>query len=98
VPAYGIILGHRQALGAILAGGMAFTGMLACTSGTPFLYIQFFGVAHEHYGYWFGLNVVGQLRDGSAVPMAAVVAASGILSWSTRYLEFIPIYGILCLR
>lgn len=56
---YGAILGHSQALGAILAGGMAFAGMFAHISGTPFVYMQVFGVAPEHYGYWFGLNVVG---------------------------------------
>jgi polyisoprenoid-binding protein YceI len=40
----------------------------------------------------FGLGalagaLVGQLHDGSTVPMAAVVAAAGVLSWSTRYLS-----------
>ena len=186
---YGVVLRHRQALGAILAGGMAFAGMFAYISGTRFVYMQLFGVAPELYGYWFGLNVVGlmlgaslngklvtrigtqamlsigtsiaalaglsllaaawtgfggflgivvplfvyvgslnlisanaaahalesfpntagttsavfgavqfglgalagalvgQLHDGSTVPMAAVVAAAGVLSWSTRYLS-----------
>jgi DHA1 family bicyclomycin/chloramphenicol resistance-like MFS transporter len=186
---YGAIFSHHQALGAILAGGMAFAGMFAYISGTPFVYMQLFEVAPEHYGYWFGLNVVGlmlgaslngklvirvgtqsmlgigtgiaalaglwllimawtgfggflgivvplfvyvgslnlisanaaahalgyfpktagttsalfgavqfglgalagalvgQLHDGSAVPMAAVVAVAGVLSWSTRYLS-----------
>jgi DHA1 family bicyclomycin/chloramphenicol resistance-like MFS transporter len=186
---YGAVFSHRQALGAILAGGVAFAGMFAYISGTPFIYMQLFGVAPEHYGYWFGLNVVGlmlgaslsgklvprvgaqsmlgigtsiaalaglsllitawtgvggfpgivvplfvyvgslnlisanaaaraldyfpktagttsavfgavqfglgalagalvgQLHDGSAVPMAAVVAVAGVLSWSTRYLS-----------
>jgi DHA1 family bicyclomycin/chloramphenicol resistance-like MFS transporter len=57
--AYGTVLGHRQALGAMLASGMAFAGMFAYISGTPFVYIEVFGVAPEHYGYLFGLNVVG---------------------------------------
>ncbi|HEX2278383.1 MAG TPA: hypothetical protein VHN13_14840 [Candidatus Tectomicrobia bacterium] len=39
----------------------------------------------------FGLGalagaLVSLLHGGSAVPMAAVVAAAGVLSWSTRYL------------
>ena len=38
---------------------MAFAGMFAYISGTPFVYIQMFGVAPEHYGCWFGLNVLG---------------------------------------
>jgi MFS transporter, DHA1 family, multidrug resistance protein len=56
---YGAVLSHRQAFGAILTGGMAFAGMFAYISGTPFVYIQLFGVAPQHYGYWFGLNVLG---------------------------------------
>ena len=56
---YGSILGHRQALGAIVAGGMAFAGMFAYIAGSPFVYIELFGVAPEHYGYLFALNVIG---------------------------------------
>jgi MFS transporter, DHA1 family, multidrug resistance protein len=55
----GAVLTHRQALGAILAGGMAFAGMFAYISGTPFVYIQVFGVAPEHYDYGFGINMLG---------------------------------------
>jgi DHA1 family bicyclomycin/chloramphenicol resistance-like MFS transporter len=56
---YAAVLGHRQALGALLTGGLAFAGMFAYISGTPFVYMQVFGVPPQHYGYWFGLNVVG---------------------------------------
>jgi len=42
----------------LLTGGFAFAGMFAYISGTPFVYIEFFGVAPEAYGYLFGLNIV----------------------------------------
>lgn len=56
---YAEVLTHRKAVGCILAGGSAFAGMFAYISGTPFVYIELFGVAPTHYGYLFGLNVVG---------------------------------------
>ena len=42
----------------LLTGGFAFAGMFAYISGTPFVYIEFFGVPPEAYGYLFGLNIV----------------------------------------
>jgi MFS transporter, DHA1 family, multidrug resistance protein len=57
--AYGTIFVHRQALGAMVTSGMAFAGMFAYISGSPFVYIEVFGVAPEHYGYLFAVNVIG---------------------------------------
>jgi DHA1 family bicyclomycin/chloramphenicol resistance-like MFS transporter len=53
------VLGHRQALGNVLAGGCAFMGMFAYIAGTPFVYIELYGVSPQHYGFLFGLNVLG---------------------------------------
>ena len=58
---FGEILSNRMALGCILSGGFAFAGMFAYISGTPFVYIQYFGVPAEHYGFLFGLNIVGMM-------------------------------------
>jgi len=40
--------------------------MFAYISSTPFVYTQLFGVAPEHYGHRFGLNVAG-LMLGAAL-------------------------------
>lgn len=58
---YGEILTNRTAVGCILAGGTAFAGMFAYISGTPFVYIELFGIAPANYGYLFGLNVIGMM-------------------------------------
>jgi DHA1 family bicyclomycin/chloramphenicol resistance-like MFS transporter len=58
---FGEILSNRMALGCILSGGFAFAGMFPYISGTPFVYIQYFGVPAEHYGFLFGLNIVGMM-------------------------------------
>ena len=59
--AYGTIFTRRTAIGYMLCGGMAFAGMFAYITGTPFVYIEYFGVAPEHYGLLFGLNVVAMM-------------------------------------
>jgi DHA1 family bicyclomycin/chloramphenicol resistance-like MFS transporter len=58
---YGEVFADIRALGCILAGGFAFAGMFAYISGTPFIYIELFGVPPEAYGYLFGLNIVSMM-------------------------------------
>lgn len=52
------VLGHRQAMGSMLSGTLASAGMFAFISGSPYVYIDYFGVAPQHYGLLFGLNVL----------------------------------------
>ena len=52
------VLKHRQATGYMVCGGLSFATMFAQLSGTPFIYIQIFGVAPEDFGYLFALNVL----------------------------------------
>jgi MFS transporter, DHA1 family, multidrug resistance protein len=66
------ILTNRTSLGCILTNGFAFAGMFAYISGTPFVYIRYFGVSPEYYGFLFGLNVVG-LMGGAAINARLVV-------------------------
>lgn len=58
---FGEILTNRMAFGCILSGGFAFAGMFAYISGTPFVYIQYFQVPAEYYGFLFGLNIAGMM-------------------------------------
>tara|TARA_B100000676_G_scaffold313284_1_gene393005 strand:- start:5247 stop:6440 length:1194 start_codon:yes stop_codon:yes gene_type:complete len=61
---YGRVLTHRQALGYVLSGGVSFGALFAFLSGAPFVFIEFYGVAPEHLGYIFTLNVIGVLAGG----------------------------------
>tara|TARA_Y100001970_G_scaffold37100_1_gene45759 strand:+ start:791 stop:1900 length:1110 start_codon:yes stop_codon:yes gene_type:complete len=61
---YGKVLTHRKALGYILSGGITFGALFAFLSGAPFVFIEFYGVAPEHMGYIFTLNVAGVLIGG----------------------------------
>ena len=55
---YALVLRHRRAMAGILASALVSGGMFAFISGSPYVYIQFFGVSPQHYGLLFGLNVL----------------------------------------
>jgi len=55
---YGRILGHRGAVGYLLANATGYGGMFAFFAGSPFVYIKIYQVAPEHYGYLFACNVI----------------------------------------
>ncbi len=55
---YRSLLVNRRFLGFTLASSSAFAGMFAFFSGSPFVYIEHYGVSPENYGWLFGVNVV----------------------------------------
>ncbi|MDD2053157.1 multidrug effflux MFS transporter [Pseudomonas putida] len=56
---YGRLLSDRVFLGHALTGGIAIAGMFAYIAGSPFVFIQLYGVPAEHYGWLFGSNAAG---------------------------------------
>jgi MFS transporter, DHA1 family, multidrug resistance protein len=59
--AYLTLLRDRRYLGYALCTGFVWGGLFAYISGTPFVYIENFGVRPENYGYLFGINIVGMI-------------------------------------
>jgi DHA1 family bicyclomycin/chloramphenicol resistance-like MFS transporter len=57
--AYGRLASDPVALGYVLCGGMAFASMFSYITATPFVYIEYFHVRPQYYGFLFGLNIVG---------------------------------------
>lgn len=43
----------------VFAGGSVIAGMFAYITASPFVYIKYFGVSEELYGWLFGINVMG---------------------------------------
>jgi MFS transporter, DHA1 family, multidrug resistance protein len=56
---YGRLLADRTFLGYVLSGGLIFSGLLAYIAGSPFVFIELFGVPPERYGFFFGTNAIG---------------------------------------
>ena len=55
---YKSILSNREAMGCILCHSFFFGGMFAFIGGSPFVYIEYYGVPAEQYGLLFGANIV----------------------------------------
>ncbi|MCW8276443.1 multidrug effflux MFS transporter [Pseudomonas sp. PCH199] len=56
---YGRLLADPVYLGHALTGGIAIAGMFAYIAGSPFVFIKLYGVAAEHFGWFFGTNAAG---------------------------------------
>jgi DHA1 family bicyclomycin/chloramphenicol resistance-like MFS transporter len=59
--AYIRLLADKRYVGYALSSSFIYGGMFAYVSGTPFVYIELFGVRPENYGYLFGVNIVGMI-------------------------------------
>lgn len=56
---YAGLLANRHYLGYALSGGFGQAGMFAYISGSPFVFIDLYGVPAHYYGWLFGLNAAG---------------------------------------
>ena len=72
---YGGLLKDRAYVGYVLSGGLIFSGLLAYIAGSPFVFIELFGVPPERYGLFFGANAVG------------IIGASQINRWLANRFE-----------
>ena len=59
--AYRTVLTNGRAMAHILAGAFAFAGLFAFVAGSPFVYIEYFGVAPQHYGFLVGANAAAMI-------------------------------------
>jgi DHA1 family bicyclomycin/chloramphenicol resistance-like MFS transporter len=59
VAGYAGLLRDRATVARMLAAGSAQAGMFAYIAGSPFVFIDLYGVAPQHYGWLFGANACG---------------------------------------
>lgn len=55
---YRHILTHPKAMGFNLCSAFSYGCLFAFISGSPYLYIEYFGISPQYYGYLFGCNIV----------------------------------------
>lgn len=63
---YGALLKNRSFVSYAVCGGLLQAGLFAYITGSPFVLVELYGVAPEHFGLVFGLNAIG-LIGGSQV-------------------------------
>ena len=59
IRSWGRLLSHRRYLGYALSSGLIGAVLFAYLSGSPFVFIEVYGVPAEHYGWLFAINVLG---------------------------------------
>lgn len=82
---YGRLLTDPVTWGHMLCGGMAFAGMFAYITATPFIYIDYFHVSAQAYGLFFALNVVGVMAGNFLnVRLVATLGTLRMISASSQ--------------
>ncbi len=56
---YGRLLRDWRYLGYVLSGGLVFAGLLAYIAGSPFIFIELYGISPQRFGFFFGSNAIG---------------------------------------
>ncbi|WP_141732347.1 Bcr/CflA family multidrug efflux MFS transporter [Oligoflexus tunisiensis] len=56
---FGRLLRDREFMRYTLAGSIAQAGMFAYITGSPFVFIEYFGIPPENFGWVFGFNALG---------------------------------------
>ncbi|MHC5349373.1 multidrug effflux MFS transporter [Metapseudomonas furukawaii] len=83
---YRRLFGDGQFLAYGMTGGLAIAGMFAYIAGSPFVFIQLYGVPPEHYGWLFGANAAGFIL--MAQVNALLVRRHGPAYWMRRMVWF----------
>ncbi len=56
---YAELIRDRHYMAHIVAASLVFTGLFAYIAGSPFVFIEYYGVSPQAYGFYFGANAVG---------------------------------------
>lgn len=92
---YWRLFGDLPFLGHALTGGLAIAGMFAYIAGSPFVFIELYGVPVEHYGWLFGSNALGFIL--AAQLNAWLVVRHGPGYWLRRTVWFYLACGVALL-
>ncbi len=92
---YRRLLGDSQFMGYALTGGVAMAGMFAYIAGSPFVFIELYGVPPEHYGWLFGGNAAGFIL--TAQINARLLRHHGPGHWLVRIIWLYLLFGLILL-
>ncbi len=90
---YKTALGHRQAMGYLLCGCFSTAGMFAFITGSPFVYIQYYGVSESLYGILFGSNILLMMLFNWA--NSRLIMTTGLARMIGRAALFQAVVGVL---
>ena len=84
---YARLVSERRTLGCALASGGAFAGMFAYISGTPFVFMEVFGVSPQTYGLLFAIHILAIMAGAwTNRRLVGRVGPAGMMTAGTRLL------------
>ncbi|MGF1695990.1 multidrug effflux MFS transporter [Vibrio lamellibrachiae] len=91
---YKSVFSNSMTMAYILAGGSAFAGMFAFVAGSPFVYIEYFGVSPTQFSWLVALNAVAMIAMNlinarllkGVDPTKKLIVAGALLSMVGVYL------------
>ena len=84
---YARLVSERRTLGCALASGGAFAGMFAYISGTPFVFMEVFGVSPRTYGLLFAVHILAIMAGAwTNRRLVGRFGTAGMMTWGTRLL------------
>jgi MFS transporter, DHA1 family, multidrug resistance protein len=69
---YGELFQSRRYVGFVFGLGFYYCALFGFIAGSPFVYIEHFGVSPQYYGFLFGVNIVGMMT-GSFINARIVI-------------------------
>ncbi len=76
---FGVLLGHRQFTGYMLAATASYCGLFAWISGSSFVFIEIFGLTPDLYGYVFASIVFGFIAGAQIASRLTVGPVRAVL-------------------
>jgi DHA1 family bicyclomycin/chloramphenicol resistance-like MFS transporter len=55
---YCAVLADRRTTGYFLCGSFTFAGLFAFVTSAPFVYMEYYGIPVEQFGYWYSSNIL----------------------------------------
>ena len=105
---YAHVLRDKRYVGYVLTSGFAFGGLFAFVTGSPFVIIELFGVAPQHFGFLFGISAIA-LSVGAALNSqlvtrlgfhrmlvigSSITAFAGVLIYTVARFELGGLFGL----
>ena len=92
---YSDLFRDREFIAFALCGGVAMAGMFAYIAGSPFVFIELYGVPAEHYGWLFGCNAAGFILVSQI--NARLLRLRGPGAWLRRFVWLYALCGAVLL-
>ena len=90
---YRQLLSERAFMGYVLTGGFAMAGMFAYIAGSPYIFIDLYGVPADQYGWFFGGNAAGFVLMAQA--NVQLLRWRGPYFWLARWTCLYALLGVL---